>query len=133
MRGFFLELMQAKSANDKELLEHINVPLQITPAESTLLWNEAAAQEKRDTRCAAEGQELVAKLTAEKASPIDLHRATAAQLIECRQWTLDAGDRILQAFSENGRALVQARLDARRRIVSLTVNARDFDEYMLPR
>lgn len=129
-RASFLMFATLAQAGQEKDLDSV---LTLSPDDSKVLYKEAGLQARRDADCLRAIQSRQDELRAQRASPAVIQTALDEVTIECRTKDLEAGDRVLDALTEDGRAAVLQWLERRRRNMIALVPVRDRDLFKLPR
>jgi hypothetical protein len=105
----------------------------LSKSDFEIVYREALTQRTRDEACQK-------KYRAREKALADAHASAEASasalddvLIECRTMDLDAGDRVLDALSPEGRQVFTTYLERRRRSMSVLVPDREVKNFRLPR
>jgi hypothetical protein len=109
-------------------------PLALNDKEMATLVKEASLQATRDEVCLTRQQHVMHRLTAGGNKPADYGNVEILTIqIECRQETLDAGARVEQALSEDGRAALDAWFVEMRQNMKVEIHENELEHYRRPR
>jgi hypothetical protein len=109
-------------------------PLALNDKEMVILVNEASLQAKRDEACLTRQQHVMHRLTEGGNKPANYGNSEILIVqIECRQETLDAGARVAQALSEDGRAALDAWFVEMRQNMKVEIHENELEHYRRPR
>lgn len=128
-RATFLRVQTLKQQGDA----HPLADLTLSATDANALFREAALQPGRDEECRERLRTSDAELRERKETAAAIRRAYHDITIDCRTKDLDAADRVLDTLSPEGRALVEAWLDRRRRSIVAFVPEQDIEMFKLPR
>lgn len=129
-RGTFLFFADIRQKGDEAIVVDL---LRLGKADYEVLYKEAAKQQSRDEACEARYRRREAELIEKKALGDGADASLDEIMIDCRTQVLDAGDRVLDELSAEGRQALLAYLEHRRRSTSVLVPARDLKSFRLPR
>jgi hypothetical protein len=129
-RSVFLKLAEIAKAGAQGDLSRA---LPLSAGDAQVLYREAGLQARRDDDCAREIQSRQEELRERRVPPEEATRAIDDVTIGCRTRDLDAGDRVVDELSEEGRIVLQAWLDQQRRGMTVFVPERQIRVFRLPR
>lgn len=129
-RGALNFLGELRRSGDEEGIADL-IPL--SKADFEIVYREALVQRTRDETCQKKYRAREAALAEQRVSADAAAAALDELLIECRTADLDAGDRVLDALSVEGRQIFTTYLERRRRSVTVLVPNREVKNFRLPR
>lgn len=105
----------------------------LSPSDDALLETAIEAERRRDGACQARQERPLTSLTKVHTKRPQIVEQLYAIVIECRQATLDAGDRLLAAMSPEGRIELDEWVREARTGVSVSMSKEDMKYFRLPR
>lgn len=107
--------------------------LALTRDDLALAYQESAKQSERDDACGEKTRRLMEAKRAQKAKPRDIETAVRPLILDCRQITLDAKDRLLNRLSPEGRSKLESWIDESRRTIRVQIRKDQLDFFRRPR
>jgi hypothetical protein len=102
-------------------------------ADFDVVHKEAGRQRERDESCQTRYRARETELAQARAASDAVAAALDDVLIECRTQNLEAGDRVMDGLSAEGRQILGTYLERRRRSTSALVPQRELKNFRLPR
>ena len=129
-RLVFLKLTEIRRRGEEGDLVYL---LPLNKADLAALFVEAMKQPERDEACSTRHKALQQEQSQAGASAAAMWQALDELAISCRTQDLDAGDRVMDGLSDDGRRILGDYIEARRRSMSMLVPDRELKTYRLPR